>query len=87
MLEQGMLDEARSMSKVWDENAPSSKAIGAAELVNHVRGRIDLDKAREAVIIGSRQYAKRQRTWFRKRMKDWHQIDLSSTGLSTVFEL
>ncbi|SHG70752.1 tRNA dimethylallyltransferase [Cognatiyoonia sediminum] len=83
MLEQGVLEEAREMSLNWDTSHPSSKAIGAQELIDHVNGRISLDEAREAVIIGTRQYAKRQRTWFRKRMTDWAQIDLSSTDLST----
>lgn len=83
MLEQGVLEEAREMSESWNPAHPSSKAIGAQELIDHVNGRISLDEARDAVIIGTRQYAKRQRTWFRKRMADWAQIDLSSTDLST----
>ncbi|HEV8033242.1 MAG TPA: tRNA (adenosine(37)-N6)-dimethylallyltransferase MiaA, partial [Yoonia sp.] len=40
--------------------------------------------AREAAIIASRQYAKRQRTWFRARHKDWHHIAADSTDLSAT---
>jgi tRNA dimethylallyltransferase len=71
MLERGALDEAHMMEPTWDANHGSSKAIGAAELIAHIRGEMSLDGAREAAVIATRQYAKRQRTWFRKRMKGW----------------
>lgn len=71
MLEQGALEEARANAPDWHASLPSAKAIGAAELVAHVRGEMDLDAAREASVIATRQYAKRQRSWFRARMKGW----------------
>ncbi|MGR3453380.1 MAG: tRNA (adenosine(37)-N6)-dimethylallyltransferase MiaA, partial [Pseudooceanicola sp.] len=43
----------------------------APELIAHLRGEMPLDAAREAATIATRQYAKRQRTWFRARMKRW----------------
>lgn len=76
MLEGGALDEARAMDPHWDPAAPSSKAIGAAELIALIRGETSRDSARESAIIASRQYAKRQRTWLRSRMGDWLRIDL-----------
>lgn len=76
MLAEGALDEARENLPRWSETLQSSKAIGAAELIAHLRGEITLDAAREAAIIATRQYAKRQRSWFRARMKDWHPIPL-----------
>ncbi|MDT2034210.1 MAG: tRNA (adenosine(37)-N6)-dimethylallyltransferase MiaA, partial [Planktomarina sp.] len=39
--------------------------------IDHISGNISIKKATELAIIASRQYAKRQRTWFRKRMTDW----------------
>jgi tRNA dimethylallyltransferase len=74
MLAMGALDEARAMLPHWDPLLLSSKAIGAPELIAHLKGELSLDEAREAAIIASRQYAKRQRTWFRARMKDWRAI-------------
>jgi tRNA dimethylallyltransferase len=71
MLAAGALDEARTMLPRWNPAHLSSKAIGAAELIAHLQGRMSLHTAREAAITASRQYAKRQRTWFRNRMDGW----------------
>lgn len=71
MLAAGALDEVRANLDLWDPSLLSSKAIGAAELVAHLRGEMTLEAAREAAITATRQYAKRQRTWFRARMRDW----------------
>ena len=75
MLGAGALDEARANLPLWDPALPSMKAIGAPELIAHLRGQMTLDQAREAATIATRQYAKRQRTWFRARMQAWHPID------------
>lgn len=75
MLEGGALDEARAHLATWDPAAPSSKAIGARELVAHLRGEMTRDAAREAATIATRQFAKRQRTWFRARMRDWRVLN------------
>ncbi|WP_397543166.1 tRNA (adenosine(37)-N6)-dimethylallyltransferase MiaA [Roseovarius salis] len=74
MLDLGALDEARENLPHWSPEAPSSKAIGAAELIAHLRGEISLPAARTAAITATRQFAKRQRTWFRARMKGWHRV-------------
>ena len=72
MLAGGALEEARAMQPGWDPAHLSSRAIGAPELIAHLRGEITLEEARDAAVIASRQYAKRQRTWFRKRHRAWH---------------
>lgn len=87
MLEVGALDEARAMLPTWNPNHLSSKAIGAPELIAYLQGDITLDDAREAAIIGSRQYAKRQRTWFRARHDDWHHIAADSPDISATLQL
>ncbi|MGR3758379.1 MAG: tRNA (adenosine(37)-N6)-dimethylallyltransferase MiaA [Tranquillimonas sp.] len=76
MLAQGALDEVRAQLDHWDPARPSSKAIGAAELVAHLRGEIDLPAARDRAVIATRQYAKRQRTWFRSRMRRWMRLSI-----------
>ncbi|WP_432256165.1 tRNA (adenosine(37)-N6)-dimethylallyltransferase MiaA [Limimaricola sp. AA108-03] len=75
MLEAGALDEARAALPHWTPEAPWARAIGAPELIAHLRGETGLATAREAAIIASRQYAKRQRSWFRNRMREWREID------------
>ncbi|WP_238382706.1 tRNA (adenosine(37)-N6)-dimethylallyltransferase MiaA [Tabrizicola thermarum] len=76
MLSDGALDEARANLADWDPGLPSSKAIGAAELIAHLRGELALSDATDAAVLASRQYAKRQRTWFRSNMKVWRQVSL-----------
>ncbi|MFN5996222.1 MAG: tRNA (adenosine(37)-N6)-dimethylallyltransferase MiaA [Paracoccaceae bacterium] len=76
MLTEGALNEAQANLEVWDPRRPSSKAIGGPELIAHLRGEISLADASEAATLASRQYAKRQRTWFRSNMKAWRQVSL-----------
>lgn len=75
MLDAGVLDEARRNAPGFRPDLPSAKAIGAAELVAHVRGELTLESARDAILTLTRQYAKRQRSWFRARMRDWRVAD------------
>lgn len=77
MLDQGALDEARQERVRWNPAHQSSKAIGARELIAHLNGELTLAEAREAAIIATRQYAKRQRTWFKARMKGWKRIAMT----------
>ena len=76
MLKGGALNEARAMEPHWNPAHLSAKAIGAPQLIAHIRGEITLDQARDAARIASHQYAKRQRTWFRARMGGWHPLNL-----------
>ena len=69
MLAGGVLAEARA---VFDRNPdphwPGLKAHGAPELFRHFRGELTLAEARRIAIDHTRQYAKRQMTWFRHQM-------------------
>jgi tRNA dimethylallyltransferase len=76
MLTDGALDEARANLPDWDPRRPSSKAIGGPELIAHLRGEITLEDATVAATLASRQYAKRQRTWFRSNMATWSKVSL-----------
>lgn len=77
MLANGALEEAARNLAGWNPALPSSKAIGAPELIAHLRGEIDLKAAGAAAKTSTRQYAKRQRTWFRSKMRSWGTILLS----------
>jgi tRNA dimethylallyltransferase len=66
------------MNDRYDPSLPSCRAIGVPELMKYHRGQLSLDDARTSATIATRQYAKRQRTWFRSKMKEWLWIDPQS---------
>lgn len=78
MLDQGLLDEARALQPQYHRDLASSKAIGAPEVMAHLNGDMTLEEACESIVIATRQYAKRQRTWSRARMSDWRPIAAAS---------
>lgn len=82
MLAAGALQEVGALLGRYDPALPAHRAIGAPELVAHLRGGLSLDDARTRAIIATRQFAKRQRTWFRNRMGGW--MHLAADGLATV---
>ena len=69
MLKAGVLAEVRAVfARQPDPKWPGLKAHGAPELFRHLRGEIDVEEARRIAIDHTRQYAKRQMTWFRHQM-------------------
>ncbi|QEW20644.1 tRNA dimethylallyltransferase [Marinibacterium anthonyi] len=72
MLDQGALDEVRAMRAHYDPALPAFRAIGVPELIALLDGAISPETARDRASIATRQFAKRQRTWFRSKMADWH---------------
>ncbi|HEV3493812.1 MAG TPA: tRNA (adenosine(37)-N6)-dimethylallyltransferase MiaA [Reyranella sp.] len=69
MLAAGVLAEVRAVfDRLPDPRSPGLKAHGAPELFSHFRGALSLDEARRIAIDHTRQYAKRQMTWFRHQM-------------------
>ena len=70
MLDSGWLEEVRSLDASVAEDAPAWKASGYRVMQRVARGELDLSAARERIIIETRQYAKRQRTWFRHQLGD-----------------
>lgn len=68
MLEAGWANEVRELMQAVPPDAPAWKASGYAVMREHVEGRLDLSSARQRIIIETRQYAKRQRTWFRHQL-------------------
>lgn len=72
MLEQGALEEVRGFAH-WSR--PAAQALGAAEIRRYLAGEITLEAATSAAVIATRQFAKRQRTWFRGRMRGWRRVD------------
>ncbi len=77
MMQDGLLTEAKAL---YDRNLPrqlpSQRAIGYKELFRYFDGQCTLDEAVERIKIHSRQYAKRQVTWF-KHQGDFKPIVLT----------
>ena len=79
MLNQGVLAEARAVfDRAPDPAWPGLKAHGAPEFFGHFRGEISLEKARQIAIDHTRQYAKRQMTWFRHQLTPDFVVDPQS---------
>lgn len=74
MIDAGAIDEVAAVLPHWQPSALWARAIGAPELVAHLRDELPLSDAIDAAKAASRQYAKRQRTWFRARMTAWESI-------------
>jgi tRNA dimethylallyltransferase len=74
MILEGALDEVRAALPFWQPEKPWAQAIGAPELIAYLQGELLLEDAATAAKAASRQYAKRQRTWFRNRMKGWQTV-------------
>lgn len=67
MFEQGLVEEAQSLYSY--RNLNSLNTVGYKEIFQHFDGNISLDEAKEFIKRNTRNYAKRQLTWF-KRYKD-----------------
>jgi tRNA dimethylallyltransferase len=68
MLEKGWAEEVRELMSAVPPDAPAWKASGYSVMRQYVDGELDLSSARQGIIIETRQYAKRQRTWFRHQL-------------------
>ncbi len=64
MMQAGLLQEVKSLVSFKSLNA--LQTVGYAELFDHLDGHVSLEKAVEQIKTNTRQYAKRQMTWFRK---------------------
>ncbi len=70
MVEHGAMAEAVALAGVED-SSPAAKILGRRELLAASTGTMSLEDAKNAAKQATRQYAKRQLTWFRNRMADW----------------
>ncbi len=67
MFRRGLVEETRDLLKRGlEKNKTAMQAIGYRQVVEHLRGERDLSQTIELVKMRTRQYAKRQLTWFRR---------------------
>lgn len=81
MIEKGLIDEVKELKKMgYTSEMQSMKGIGYKEILYYLNGEISLNQAIYMIKKGSRNYAKRQLTWFRKDKRvNWIDKDKFST--------
>lgn len=71
MIGQGLIDEVKSLFE--QRECKALKTVGYSELFSFLEGEIDQERAIELIKRNTRQYAKRQITWFKKNdLVDWY---------------
>jgi tRNA dimethylallyltransferase len=77
MIATGALEEVRALAaRDLDPGLPALKAVGYRELAAFIAGEVDQPTALAAAQQATRNYAKRQATWFRNQTPDWTRIDV-----------
>ena len=76
MISCGLVNEVENLIKVYGKNCQCFSAIGYKEIIEYFDGKCTLDDAIDAIKQGSRNYAKRQISYF-KRFKNakWIEVD------------
>ena len=86
MLDRGGLEEALSLADL-DPALPAAKLLGLRPLIAHAKGELDREAAIKEAVTATRQFAKRQMTWFRHRMADYVWMDPHASNIITAYEL
>ncbi len=75
MIKLGAIEEVKKLLRLKiDQNKTVNQAIGILEIKSYLKNEKKLDKIKEEISIKTRQYAKRQNTWARSKMKKWKKI-------------
>ena len=84
MVEQGGLEEARKLAGL-DPALPAAKLLGLRPLQALAAGTLTRDEALDSAVTATRQFAKRQMTWFRHRMPHYIWYDPFVSNLITQY--
>lgn len=89
MIAGGLVDEVRGLlTEPAGLGRQARQALGYAEIIAHLEGRMSLDDAVEKIKIGTRRLAKHQRTWFRKfPQTSWIDVAADESAESIVQKL
>ena len=81
MIQAGLVEEVRSLlAGPGGMSVQAKQALGYQEIINHLAGQTDLPHTIEAIKIHTRQFAKRQLTWFRRFPKvTWLEVQTNDT--------
>ncbi|HIB46099.1 MAG TPA: tRNA (adenosine(37)-N6)-dimethylallyltransferase MiaA [Candidatus Lambdaproteobacteria bacterium] len=85
MLESGWIAEVKMLLTRYSPKLKPLQAIGYREIVLHLQGKLEWNLLVQEIQQRTRQYAKRQLTWFRREAKiEWHQPDDEAAILSKI---
>jgi len=85
MLRRGALEEVKGLLALdLPRELPIMRALGVAPLLAHLTGGLSLEAAASAAKLATRQYAKRQLTWFRRNMIAWRSIETKEMEKTTT---
>lgn len=89
MLEGGALGEVEALlARQLDPDLPIMRAIGVPEISQFLRGEIDREALAQRGAQATRNYAKRQYTWFRNQPPgEWHRIETLNVDVEAQFAL
>lgn len=86
MVQAGFIEEARELAEQYGWDAPGLQAPGYRAFRPYLEGEISLEEAKRLFIQNDMQYAKRQKTWF-KRNPDIHWISKTAEAVELVTTL
>jgi tRNA dimethylallyltransferase len=87
MMDAGLDEVAALLARGLDPDLPVMRAIGVPELADHLAGRLSRDAALAAAQMATRNYAKRQFTWFRNQPPpEWRRIE-DELDVATIDQL
>ena len=80
MVDFGVIDEVREVLKKTTPSSykfkPAFRAIGVNEIKQFINSEIDFAELEETIHTRTRQYAKKQRTWFKNKLIGWKNIEI-----------
>ena len=87
MVAAGFVEEVEFLCQKYGKDLPLLNTLGYAEMKQYLAGEISLEEAQELTVLHTRQFAKRQRTWFRADSQiEWFDADAPDL-LERVWEL
>lgn len=66
MIETGLVEEVKDLTKKYSSQLPAMSSIGYREIIQYLDNKISLEQTRKLIKLHTCQYAKRQMTWFKK---------------------
>ena len=85
MIENGLYEEVKKLYEKYGENLRKINIIGYSEIIDHLKGKLTYEEAIELIKKNSRNYAKRQFTWF-KNDHEYIWFNLDNITENEIFE-